>query len=270
MTPEPAAQLDFGPASPGGNDPVGVDVLRVRDLVKVYRGALQPAVNGLEFTVRQGEVFGLLGPNGVGKTTAIMVLCALLPPTHGEVSICGHDVVRHPGEVRKLLGLAPQDLALYPRLTARENLRYFGRMYGLHGKALEQRIGVCLDKVGLLESADQRIDKYSGGMKRRANLAAAIIHNPRLLLLDEPTVGIDPQSRNLILKNLAEFQAQGMTMLYTTHYMEEAQQLCTRVGVMDSGRIIATGSTPELLAQHPGCANLEDVFLHLTGKHMRD
>jgi len=242
----------------------------VRDLVKVYRGAPAAAVNGLDFTVRQGEIFGLLGPNGAGKTTAISVICALMPPTRGRVALDSHDVVRCPSAVRRRLGLAPQELALYPRLTARENLRYFGRLYGLRGKPLELRIDECLEKVGLLENANQRVDQYSGGMKRRANLAAAIIHKPLLLLLDEPTVGIDPQSRNLILNNLADFQRQGMTMLYTTHYMEEAQQLCNRVGVMDCGRIIAQGTTRELLDAHPGCGNLEELFLHLTGKHLRD
>ncbi|NTV52318.1 MAG: ABC transporter ATP-binding protein [Candidatus Firestonebacteria bacterium] len=266
MSVDSPAQPDFikraAPAVP--------EVLQVRNLAKIYRGASQPAVQGLDFSICPGEVFGLLGPNGAGKTTAILVICALMPPTGGSVTLCGHDVFHSPGSVRKLLGLAPQDLALYPRLTARENLRYFGRLHGLHGQALEARIDVCLDQVGLLENADQRIDQYSGGMKRRANLAAAIVHSPRLLLLDEPTVGIDPQSRNLILKNLTEFRDQGMTILYTTHYMEEAQQLCSRVGVMDSGRIIATGSTHDLLAQHPGCANLEELFLQLTGKHLRD
>ncbi len=269
MITDPAAPQStpaYASESPSGSR----DVLQVRDLVKIYRGAAEPAVNGLDFTVHAGEIYGLLGPNGAGKTTAISVICALLPPTRGQVTLCGHDVVHHPGEVRRLLGLAPQDLALYPRLTARENLRYFGRLYGLRGKGLADRIEECLDKVGLLENGNQRLDTYSGGMKRRANLAVAIIHKPQLLLLDEPTVGIDPQSRNLILKNLAEFQAQGMTMVYTTHYMEEAEQLCSRVGVMDNGRMLVSGTTQDLLAQHQGCRNLEELFLHLTGKQLRD
>jgi ABC-2 type transport system ATP-binding protein len=179
-------------------------------------------------------------------------------------------VVQSPGRVRQLFGLAPQELALYPGLTARENLRYFGRLYGLRGRALEARIDECLDRVGLLEGGDRRIDVYSGGMKRRANLAAAIIHRPRLLFLDEPTVGVDPQSRNMILENLAAFRASGMTIIYTTHYMEEAEQLCSRVGIMDNGTIIASGSPQELLSGHPGCANLEEIFLQLTGKQLRD
>jgi ABC-2 type transport system ATP-binding protein len=245
-------------------------VLDVNNLVKVYRGAVAPAVNGLDFAVRQGEIFGLLGPNGAGKTTAISIICTLIRPTSGTVIMCDHDVVRAPGTVRQIFGLAPQELALYAGLTARENLRYFGRLYGLKGKQREARIDECLEKVGLLESGDRLIDTYSGGMKRRANLAAAIIHNPRLLFLDEPTVGIDPQSRNMILENLAAFRESGMTIIYTTHYMEEAEQLCSRVGVMDNGAIIASGPPEDLLKQYPGCTNLEELFLQLTGKQLRD
>lgn len=246
------------------------EVLQVRNLGKSYRGATSPAVNGLDFAVLQGEVFGLLGPNGAGKTTAISIICTLLRPDEGAVTLCGHNVAHNPASVRKLFGLAPQELALYSGLTARENLRYFGRLYGLKGRALEVRIDECLDRVGLLESGDRLIEVYSGGMKRRANLAAAIIHNPRLLFLDEPTVGIDPQSRNMILENLAAFRENGMTIIYTTHYMEEAEQLCSRVGIMDNGKIIASGSPAELLTQYQGCANLEEIFLQLTGKQLRD
>jgi ABC-2 type transport system ATP-binding protein len=245
-------------------------ILTVRNLVKLYRGATVAAVNDLNFQVGQGECFGLLGPNGAGKTTAISILCTLLRPTSGTVTLCGYDVVTAPASVRPLFGLAPQELALYPGLTARENLRYFGRLYGLRGKGLEQRIDTCLETVGLGASGDRRIDEYSGGMKRRANLAAAIIHQPRVLLLDEPTVGIDAQSRNLILENLATFHQEGMTIIYTTHYMEEAQQLCTRVGIMDNGTIIAGGAPSGLLEQYPDCTSLEDVFLKLTGKQLRD
>ena len=172
--------------------------------------------------------------------------------------------------MRSLFGLAPQEIALYPDLSARENLRYFGRLYGLTGRTLNSRIEHCLTLVGLLENADIRIAAYSGGMKRRANLAAAILHAPRLLVLDEPTVGIDAQSRNLILENLRGLRDAGTTILYTTHYMEEAEQLCSRVAVMDRGRIIATGTPAELISQVEGCTNLEGLFLHLTGKQLRD
>jgi len=246
------------------------EILKVRDLRKLYRGADIPAVNGLNFTVHKGEVYGLLGPNGAGKTTAISIICTLLHPTSGAVTLCDHDVVNNPAAVRSLFGLAPQDIALYPSLTARENLRYFGSLYGLTGRPLSKRIDECLILVGLSENADTRIDTYSGGMKRRANLAAAILHTPRLLVLDEPTVGIDAQSRNMLLENLKGLRDNGMTIIYTTHYMEEAQQLCNRVAIMDRGAIIATGAPHELISQTDGCANLEDVFLHLTGKQLRD
>jgi ABC-2 type transport system ATP-binding protein len=179
-------------------------------------------------------------------------------------------VVNAPAAARPLFGLAPQDIALYPSLTARENLRYFGRLYGLSGRALASRIDQCLALVGLLDNADSRVDVYSGGMKRRANLAAAILHAPRLLVLDEPTVGIDAQSRNMILENLKGLRDAGTTILYTTHYMEEAEQLCSRVAVMDRGRIIATGTPAELINAVEGCRNLEEFFLHLTGKALRD
>ena len=239
-------------------------------MVKLYRGALNPAVNGLDFTVRKGDVYGLLGPNGAGKTTAISIICTLLRPTSGTVTLCDHDVVSDPGAVRSLFGLAPQEVALYPSLTARENLRYFGRLYGLTGHTLSERIDCCLTLVGLLDTANTRVDTYSGGMKRRANLAAAILHAPQLLVLDEPTVGIDAQSRNMILENLKALSDAGMTIIYTTHYMEEAQQLCNRVAVMDHGSIIASGVPHELIEQAEGCSNLEEFFLHLTGTKLRD
>lgn len=245
-------------------------LLQVEALVKIYPGATLPAVNGLDFTVRNGEIFGLLGPNGAGKTTAISIISTLLRPSSGRVLLGGFDPAHHPAAVRDLFGLAPQELALYPSLTARENLRYFGRLYRLTGRALARRIDECLALVGLLDNGDSRIDTYSGGMKRRANLAAAILHAPPLLVLDEPTVGIDAQSRNLILENLKGLCAAGTTILYTTHYMEEAEQLCNRVAVMDRGKIIATGTPGELIAGGEGCTNLEELFLQLTGKELRD
>ncbi len=248
----------------------GDPVLLVEQLVKVYRGADVPAVNGLDFSVYSGEIFGLLGPNGAGKTTAISIICTLLRQTSGRVTLCSHDTARNPSGVRGLFGLAPQDLALYPSLSARENLRFFGRLYGLTGRTLASRIDECLALVGLSDTADARIDTYSGGMKRRANLAAAILHTPRLLVLDEPTVGIDAQSRNLLLENLKGLRDAGMTIIYTTHYMEEAQQLCSRIAIMDRGSIIASGAPEVLIDQTEGCCNLEDVFLHLTGKQLRD
>jgi ABC-2 type transport system ATP-binding protein len=245
-------------------------VLQVERLVKVYRGASVPAVNGLDFSVCSGEIFGLLGPNGAGKTTAISIICTLLRQTSGRVLLCSQDTALNPSGVRSLFGLAPQDIALYPSLSPQENLSYFGRLYGLTGRTLAGRIKECLTLVGLSDHANTRIDAFSGGMKRRANLAAAILHTPRLLVLDEPTVGIDAQSRNMILENLKGLRDAGMTIVYTTHYLEEAQQLCDRVAIMDRGSIIATGTPEALVGQVAGCANLEDYFLHLTGKQLRD
>ena len=245
-------------------------MLQVEQLVKLYPGATVPAVDGLDFSVRSGEIFGLLGPNGAGKTTAISIICTLLKPTSGRVLICSQDTALNPSGVRSLFGLAPQDIALYPSLSARENLRYFGRLYGLTGRPLSSRIEQCLDLVGLSDKADTRVDSFSGGMKRRANLAAAILHTPRLLVLDEPTVGIDAQSRNMILENLKRLRDAGMTIIYTTHYMEEAEQLCSRVAVMDRGSIIATGTPKALIGRVEGCSNLEEFFLQLTGKQLRD
>ncbi|MFA6148340.1 MAG: ABC transporter ATP-binding protein [bacterium] len=245
-------------------------ILQVRRLVKVYNGAATPAVDGVDFDVKQGEIFGLLGPNGAGKTTVISIICTLLRPTSGNVTLCSRDAVRNPARLRRLFGLAPQEIALYPSLTARENLRYFGSIYGLSGRILRSRIEECLALVGLSDHGGTRIDTFSGGMKRRANLAAAILHSPPVLLLDEPTVGIDAQSRNLILENLKTLRDAGATIVYTTHYMEEAENLCRRVAIMDRGKIIAEGSPQSLVAATDGCANLEESFLRLTGRHLRD
>jgi len=249
---------------------MSTDLLIVRELVKTYPGATVPALCGLDLRVEAGEILGLLGPNGAGKTTAISILCTLLQPDSGSVSICGEDALRHPRRIKPLIGLVPQDIALFPVLSARENLLFFGRMYGLSGQRLKQRVAEALELVGLSEHADRPVADYSGGMKRRANLAAGILHTPRLLFLDEPTVGIDPQSRNMILTNLQRLRETGMSMVYTTHYMEEAAQICGRVSVVDHGRVIAEGAPAELVAAHAGCANLEELFLRLTGRQLRD
>ena len=245
-------------------------ILEVRGLVKVYRGAATPAVDGVDFVVRRGEIFGLLGPNGAGKTTVVSIICTLLRPTGGSVTLCSQDAQRSPARLRRLFGLAPQEIALYPSLTARENLDYFGSLYGLSGRVLRKRIEECLALVGLSDRGGTRIDTFSGGMKRRANLAAAILHAPRVLFLDEPTVGIDAQSRNLILENLKTLRDAGSTIVYTTHYMEEAENLCGRVAIMDRGRIVAEGSPRSLVAAMDGCASLEESFLRLTGRGLRD
>ncbi len=240
------------------------------DLVKVYPSAVRPALDKLSLRVKRGSIFGLLGPNGAGKTTLISILCTLLRPTAGSAAVFGQDVVRQAGSVRRTIGLVPQDIALYPTLTARENLRYFARIQRLPGRDIEARVDKCLATVGLLDQADRRVASFSGGMKRRANLAAGILHQPELLFLDEPTVGIDAQSRNLILDRLAELNQAGMTLIYTTHYMEEVEQLCDDIAIVDSGKVIARGAPRALLAEQDTCQNLEELFLVLTGKQLRD
>jgi ABC-2 type transport system ATP-binding protein len=248
-------------------DPPALDL---HNVVKVYARSGRPALAGLSLTVARGEILGLLGPNGAGKTTAISIMTTLLRPTSGEVRIDGFDVRRQAQQVRQLIGLVPQDIALYPQLTARENLRYFGRMYGLDQDTLNSRSEACLAQMGLTDKADCRIDTYSGGLKRRANLAVGLLQRPAVLFLDEPTVGVDPQSRNMILETLGGLRDLGTTLVYTTHYMEEAEQLCSRVVILDEGRIVVQGTCDGLLAAHPDCASLGEVFLELTGRQLRD
>lgn len=245
-------------------------MLSAIDLRKTYRESDHPALDGVDLSVREGEILGLLGPNGAGKTTAISVMSGLLRPDAGTVLIQGVDLFRQSHRAKKKFGLVPQEIALYPNLTARENLKYFGRLCGLGGDMLQTRIEECLEMTGLESRADRRIGTFSGGMKRRANLAAGILHSPRLLFLDEPTVGIDAQSRNMILEKLSLLRDQGMGMLYTTHYMEEAEFLCSRVAIIDEGRIMDQGPPRELLDRHSECRNLGELFLHLTGKRLRD
>lgn len=244
--------------------------LSIEDLVKIYPRADRPALDGLTLNVARGSIFGLLGPNGAGKTTAISILCTLLRPTSGKVTLLGHDVACQADAVRRLIGLVPQDIALYSSLTARENLRYFARILRIPGRRVEERVGECLEMVGLAACADQRVATYSGGMKRRANLAVGVLHEPEILFLDEPTVGIDAQSRNLILERLTELKRAGMTLFYTTHYMEEAQQLCDEIAIVDSGKVIARGAPSQLVDDAVDCENLEDLFLSMTGKQLRD
>ena len=242
----------------------------VENLVKVYRGAESAAVDDLSLRIPYGQIFGLLGPNGAGKTTLISVLCTLLRPTDGSATVCGLDVVRKAADIRKLIGLVPQDIALYQTLTARENLRYFARMLRVQKQRIEARVEACLSMVGLEAFGDRRVDTFSGGMKRRVNLAVAVLHEPKVLFLDEPTVGIDAQSRNLIVDRLGELNEAGMTLIYTSHYMEEVQTLCAEIAVIDRGRVIASGTPQALIAEHDDCNNLDQLFLALTGKQLRD
>ena len=219
-------------------------VLSCRDLRKRFGDRL--AVDGVSFEIAPGETYGLLGPNGAGKTTTVSMICGLLERDGGDVHVAGQQVTPTATKAKAAIGYVPQDLALYPDLSGKENLRFFGQLYGLKGKALGDRVDAVLEVVELADRAGDRVDKYSGGMKRRLNIAAGLLHEPKLLILDEPTVGVDPQSRNAILENVEQLAAAGMAVLYTTHYMEEAERLCDRVGIIDEGKLIAEGTRREL------------------------
>jgi ABC-2 type transport system ATP-binding protein len=220
-------------------------VIEVEKLVKKYGERV--AVNEVSFSVQEGEIFGLLGPNGAGKTTTISILATLLPPDGGKVIIGGYDLAREANKIKPLIGFVPQELALYPTLSAWDNLAFFGRIYGLRGNVLKERIATALDMVGLRERAGDAVRTFSGGMKRRLNIAASLLHRPRILFLDEPTMGVDPQSRNFIFEHIEQLKAEGMTIIYTTHYMEEAERLCDRVAIMDEGRILALDTPKGLI-----------------------
>lgn len=224
-----------------------MSILDVSDLRKRF-GDIQ-AVDGVSFKIEQGESYGLLGPNGAGKTTTISMVCGLTKRDGGEVSVDGNSVNGNAAKAKEAIGYVPQEVALYPDLSGQENLRFFGRLYSLSGKELTKRVEAVLEIVGLSDRAKDRVSQYSGGMKRRLNIAAGLLHEPRLLVLDEPTVGVDPQSRNAILENVEQLKNQGLAVLYTTHYMEEAERLCDRVGIIDQGKIIAEGTRRELVSR---------------------
>lgn len=233
-------------------------ILEVKSLVKKYGDFT--AVKGITFDIQEGEIFSLLGPNGAGKTTTISMLSTLYDPTDGDAVIGGHSIRKAPMAVRQVIGVVPQDLALYEDLTARENLVFWGQMYGLSGKPLESRVDEVLEQIGLSDKAKNRVKTYSGGMKRRVNIGVGLLHKPRLLFMDEPTVGIDPQSRRAILDTVLDLNKQGMTVLYTTHYMEEAAELSDRVGIIDHGELIALGTQEELTHQ---VGQTDTLILHL-------
>jgi len=219
--------------------------IQVQALQKAF-GETQ-AVQGVSFQVQQGEIFSLLGPNGAGKSTTISMLSCLLRPDHGDARVMGHSIREDPLHVKAVLGVVPQEIALYEDLSARENLTFWGKMYGLRGSPLRRRVDEVLEVIGLTERARERVAKYSGGMKRRVNIGVALLHKPRVIYMDEPTVGIDPQSRRNILDSVVALKNGGMTVLYTTHYMEEAQELSDHVAIMDHGRLIACGTQEELV-----------------------
>jgi ABC-2 type transport system ATP-binding protein len=253
-----------------GEKPMAEAFLAAQDLQKSFNG--NKAVGGVSFTIGKGEIFGLLGPNGAGKTTTIRILSTVLEADAGDAVIGGFSVRKNPADVRALIGVCPQDLALYEDLSALDNLIFFGRMEGLEGKEAKAQAMANLALMELTERAKGKIAKFSGGMKRRVNLAIALMGNPKLLILDEPTVGIDPQSRNKIFETIFNLRDKGLTVLYTTHYMEEADHICNRVAIMDGGKIVAM-DTPRNLRSQIGDSDkvtLEDVFLKLTGRSLRD
>jgi ABC-2 type transport system ATP-binding protein len=233
-------------------------ILEVQNLVKKYGDFT--AVKGITFDIQEGEIFSLLGPNGAGKTTTISMLSTLYAPTAGDATIGGHSITKNPMAVKRVIGVVPQELAFYEDLTARENLIFWGQMYGLSGKSLYSRVDEVLDQIGLTDKARNRLKTYSGGMKRRVNIGVGLLHRPRLLFMDEPTVGIDPQSRRSILDTVKDLNKQGMTLLYTTHYMEEAEELSDRVGIIDHGELIALGTQKELTQQ---VGQTETLILHI-------
>jgi len=239
------------------------------NLTHCYKNAVSPALQGCSLRVQHGEFYGLLGPNGAGKTTLMSVLCGLFAPDQGKMEILGMEPQQQEKNVKQCIGLVPQELALYERLTTRENLIFFGRLHGMEKKYLQQRVRACLEMAGLTEYELHVVASFSGGMKRRLNLAAGILHEPKILFLDEPTVGIDAQSRNLIYDQLSRLNREGMTIMYTTHYMEEARKLCSWIGIIDNGRLLDEGTVDQLTTGHD-CPDLESLFLHLTGKQLRD
>jgi ABC-2 type transport system ATP-binding protein len=245
-------------------------IIHINQLYKQYKDADYFSVNDLSLQVDEKEIFGLLGPNGAGKTTLISMLCGLIKPTSGSFSIADYTYDKNATTIKKIIGVVPQEYALYPTLTAKENLMYFGSMFGLKGKDLSQKVDEALVHLGLIKFAHKRIDTFSGGMKRRVNLIAGILHKPKVLFLDEPTVGVDVQSKNVIISYLKELNQQGTTIIYTSHHLSEAQDFCTKIAIIDHGKIFAQGTPNNLIANTPNAHNLEDVFISLTGKELRD
>jgi len=239
----------------------------VKNLTKKYEDVT--AVDRLSLEIQKGELFGLLGPNGAGKTTTVNILCGLLKPTSGSVYVAGYDVLKEPKKVKELIGVAPQVTAVYPSLSGRENVKLFGDLHLIPKNSLERNVDELLKKVGMTQDAKRRVGKYSGGMMRRISLAMALVHDPQIAFLDEPTVGMDPQSRHAIWDFIKELKKKNRTVILTTQYMEEAEELCDRVAIIDHGKLIALG-TPKQLEDKHRAKNLEDVFIQLTGRRIRE
>ena len=247
-------------------------ILKLSGLSKKFDG--RTAVDHISLEIKEGEIFGLLGPNGAGKSTTLNMVCSLLKPTSGSIEVFGMDIKKDMKQIKRRIGYIPQDLAIHGNLKAWENVELFTSLYGIRGKELRAAVDESLEFVGLLDRRNSYAKTFSGGMKRRLNIACSIGHKPDLMIFDEPTVGVDPQSRNFILEKIKEANANGATVIYTSHYMEEVEAICSRIAIMDNGRIIATGTREELARlvtdENPGSVTLEEVFLTLTGKKLRD
>jgi ABC-2 type transport system ATP-binding protein len=239
----------------------------INHLAKKYQDVT--AVDDLNLMVNKGELFGLLGPNGAGKTTTLNILCGLQKPTKGSAQVCNYDVEKQTAKVKELIGVCLQETAVYPYLTGSENIDLFGNLYTMKKDTLKARRNMMLEKMGLTDDAKRKVSKYSGGMKRRLSLILALIHDPQIAFLDEPTVAMDPQSRHAVWDFVKELKKEGKTIVLTTHYMEEAEELCDRVGIIDHGKLIALGSPKQLISQNK-VNNLEEVFIKLTGRNMRE
>lgn len=242
-----------------------MNAIQTENLSKKYKNSLYFALDNLSFSVKEGEIYGILGQNGAGKTTLMSILFGSIKPTSGSFRICGMTYENNVPEIRHQIGIVPQEYALYPTLSARENLQYFGSLYKIKPKILNEIIDKSLEKIGLLEVANQKIEYYSGGMKRRINLLAGILHQPKILFLDEPTVGVDVISKNTIIQYLKELNMNGMSILYTSHHLLEAQELCHRVGILSEGKLIEENS-PKQLITNTKAHSLEEVFINLTQK----
>lgn len=245
-------------------------IIHIEDLKKRYRGSNEEALKGVNLAIEEGAFFGLLGPNAAGKSTLISILCGILSPSSGRVKIFGKDQLNNNKELKHKIGLVPQEIALYPSLTVDENILYFGRLFGLPSPLLKKRLASYIELFNLGEHRNKLVSKCSGGIKRRVNLVAGILHHPGLILLDEPTLGVDPQLRLMIFDFLTGLNQEGTTIIYTTHQMKEAENLCNRVGIIDHGRILKEGSPARLIASEPDCRDLGQVFLNLTGRDLRD
>lgn len=244
--------------------------IEINELHKQYPGSWSPALDGLSLEVKENRITGLLGPNGAGKTTTINIICGLVQPESGQAKVFGVDCTAHTQAVRSQIGVVPQQIALFPNLTAWENFLYIGQLYGIDKYFTRERSAQLLQRLGLEKHAEKRVQSFSGGMKRRANIIASLLHYPQILILDEPTAGVDVQSRAMILDFIQEYKEEGKTVLYTSHLLDEAEKICDDVVIIDEGKFIIEGTPQELINRTNNCADLEDVFLHYTGHSVRD